>query len=187
MPNLSNLLQPLNSLLQDGMKWSWSTKCEKAFQEANIQIASAKVLTPYDPALPIKLADDASAYGVSPVISHRMPDWTETPIAFASHTLTSSEENYAQLEKEALSLVYKVKKFHRYLYNRKFTSLTDHQPLTTILNPNEGIPFMSSSSIATVRLCYYQHIIMTSVSSILTNTWMLMDYQDYLYLQVSLR
>ena len=65
-----------------------------------------------DPTLPIKLAADASAYGVGAVISHRMPDKTERPIAFASCTLTASKQNYTQLEKEALSLVYEVKKFH---------------------------------------------------------------------------
>ena len=74
-----------------------------------------KVLTHYDPTLPIKLATDASSYGVGVVISHRKPDGTGRPMAFASCTLTKSEKNYAQLEKEALSLVYGFEKFHRYL------------------------------------------------------------------------
>ena len=33
----------LNALLQARTKWSWSTKCKKAFQVARKQIASAKV------------------------------------------------------------------------------------------------------------------------------------------------
>ena len=111
-PNLSTLLQPPNALLQAGTKWSCSTKCEKALQEAKKQIIPAKVLMHYDPTLPIKLVANASAYGGSVVISHRMPDGTQRPIAFASHTLSASENNYTQLETEAFSLIYGVKKFY---------------------------------------------------------------------------
>ena len=55
----------------------------KAFQAAKKQITSAKVLTHYDPTLPIKLAIDATVYGVGVVVSHKMPDKTGRPIAFA--------------------------------------------------------------------------------------------------------
>lgn len=62
-----------------------------------------------------------------------LPDGTERPVAFASRTLISSERNYTQVEKEALSLIFGVKRFHSHLYSRSFTIVTDHKPLTTIL------------------------------------------------------
>ena len=55
------------------------------------------------------------------VISHLMPDGTERPVAFASRTLSPAECNYAQVEKEALSLIFGIHKFHQYLYGRTFT------------------------------------------------------------------
>ena len=57
---------------------------------------------------------------------------TERPIAYASRTLSSSEKNYAKLEKETLSLVLGNQKFHSFLYGHEFTLYTDHKPLTTI-------------------------------------------------------
>ena len=145
IPNLSTLLHPLNTLLQADKKWTWSRECAEAFQLAKDQLTSTQVLTHYDPALPLQLAADASAYGVGAVISHVLPDGSEHPIAFASRTLSASEKNYTQLEKEALSLVFGVKKFHQYLYGRRFTLITDHQPLTTILGPKKGIPSLAAA------------------------------------------
>ena len=113
--NLSSILHPLNQLLKDQQKWEWSKACAQAFQLAKDQLVSASVLTHYDPQLPIALAADASAYGIGAVISHIYPDGSERPISYASRTLTPSKRNYAQLEKEALSLVNGVKKFHQYL------------------------------------------------------------------------
>ena len=51
------------------------------FEKAKQSLTSAPVLAHYDPALPIILTGDASAYGVGTVISHSYPDGLETPIA----------------------------------------------------------------------------------------------------------
>ena len=103
------------------------------------------MLVHYDPDFPLKLDCDASAYGVGTVLSHVFPDGTEKPIAYTSRTLTKSEKGYAQLEKEALSLIFRVKKFHQFLYGHKFTLVTDHKPLTTILGPKKGLPTIEKS------------------------------------------
>ena len=122
---------------------------------------SSNVLAHYDPQLPLKMAADASAYGIGAVISHQYPDGTEPPIAFASRTLTSSERNYAQLEKEALALVYGVKQFHAYLYGRRFVLVTDHKPLLTILSPSHSIPTLAAARLQrwALILSAYQYCI----------------------------
>lgn len=145
IPNLSSLLHPLNQLLKRESPWRWSKECEQAFKTAKSKLITPNVLVHYDSSLPLRLAGDASAYGVGAVISHVMKDGTERPIAFASRTLLPSERNYSQIEKEALSLIFGVVKFHTYLYGRRFTLVTDHKPLTTILGPKRGIPPMAAA------------------------------------------
>ena len=48
-------------------------------------------------------------------------------------------------KKEALSLVFGVKKFHQFLYGRHFTLVTDHKPLTAILGPKNGMPSLAAA------------------------------------------
>ena len=151
--NLSSLLHPLNKLLCKDTPWKWSQECTDTFSQAKEKIVSPNVLVHYDPSLPIRLAGDASAYGIGAVISHVMKDGKERPIAFASRTLLPSEQNYAQLEKEALSLIFGVSKFHTYLYGRHFTLVTDHKPLTVILGPKKGIPPMAAARLQRWAVC----------------------------------
>ena len=159
--NLSSILHPLNRLLQTNQKWEWTQECSQAFENAKRQLTSSEVLVHYDPKLPINLATDASAYGIGAVISHVLPDGSEKPISFASRTLNTSEKNYAQLEKEALSLIFGVKKFHQYLYGRKFNLITDHKPLTAIFGSKKGIPSLAAARLqrwALLLSAYDYHI-----------------------------
>ena len=140
--NLSqiSILHPLSCLLQRLKRWNWSGECQEAFKQAKVALSFSTMLTHYNPALPIILAGDASAYGIGAVISHILPNGTEQPIVFASCLLSASQKNYAQIEKEALSVVVGIKKFNQYLYGLKFQLVTDHKPLTAILGEKKGIP-----------------------------------------------
>ncbi|XP_039519644.1 uncharacterized protein K02A2.6-like [Pimephales promelas] len=142
---LAALLKPLHQLLCRNQSWKWTQQCETTFQEAKKALVKSGVLTHFNPKLPLKLACDASPYGVGAVISHIMPSGEERPIAFASGTLNKAESKYAQIEREALGIIFGVRKFHQYLYGRQFTLLTDHRPLTTILGPHTGIPSLAAS------------------------------------------
>ena len=78
---------------------------------------------------------------------HRMEDGSERPIGYASRSLSSAEKKYSQLEKEALAILFGVKKFHQYLYGYRFQIYTDHQPLKHIFNDERPVPVMASSRI----------------------------------------
>ena len=139
LPNLSTKLTPLYALLQKHTTWKWSTKCQEAFEEVKALITSEQVLTHFNPELPLTLACDASPYGLGAVLSHTISKGVARPIAFASRTLIATEQKYAQIDKEGTALIWGIKHFHQCLYGKRFTLITDHQPLTAIFNPEKGV------------------------------------------------
>jgi len=147
IPNLSTILHPMYELLKLEKAWVWSRECDEAFKQCKKALTSANVLSHYDTTKPLLLNVDASPYGVGAVLSHKEKDGSERPIAFSSRTLSSAEGNYAQIDKEALAIIYGVVKFHKYLYGRKFQLRTDHQPLTKIFGPKTGIPPLAAHRI----------------------------------------
>ena len=63
------------------------------------------------------------------------------------------------IEKEALAIVFGIKKFHQYLFGRRFSLLTDHRPLTLLLGPKCGIPVLAASRLQrwAIQLSAYQY------------------------------
>ena len=81
-------------------------------------------------------------------------------MAYASHKLSLAEK-YAQIQREALSIVYGVQKFRQYLLGRKFCLLTDRKPLITTFNPTKGIPEMISNRLQhwAIILSAYKYVV----------------------------
>ena len=157
LPNMASVLHPLYQLLKKDRKYAWTAAAQNAFDTVKEMITSDTVLTHYNPDLHVKLACDSSAYGLGAVISHVMENGEERPIAFASRTLNAAEKNYAQIHKEALSLVWGVKKFHCMLFARKFTLVTDHQPLISIFGPKKGRPAATAARLQRYALFLQGH------------------------------
>ena len=144
LPDLATTLAPPYTLLQKKKKWTWGQSQQNAFEQVKKLLKSSRVLVHFDDDLPLVLACDASPYGLGAVLSHRMPNGDERPVGFASRTLMVAEKKYPQLDKEALAIVFGVKKYHQYLYGRKFELKTDHKPLTHIFSPSKVSPPMAS-------------------------------------------
>lgn len=105
LPNLSTVLGRLNELLQGEKTWKWTKQCEQAFAEVKELMTSEQVFCHYDPHKPVKLACDASPYGLGSVLSHVMDDGTDRPIAFASRSLTKVEKGIFSNRQVSLSFI----------------------------------------------------------------------------------
>lgn len=129
IPDLSSRSRPLRDILNTH-PFQWTISAELAYTDIRDALISSHVLMPYDPQLPLILATDASKTGLGAVLSHRLTNGPERPIAYASRTMTPTEQRYPQIDKEALAIVWAIKKFFHYVYARHFTLITDHKPLT---------------------------------------------------------
>ena len=96
LPNLSSVLAPLYSLLHKNTTWQWGMPQQTAFKEAKKLLTSSQVLVHFDAHKPLVLSCDASPYGVGAVLSHKLGDGSEHPVAFASRTLSPAEKQYSQ-------------------------------------------------------------------------------------------
>ena len=159
IPDMATLVHPLNRLLLENAPWKWSTQCQETFQKLKNILKSAPLLAHYDPAKQVRLAVDASSFGLGAVLLHVTVDQEERPIAFASHTLSPSERNYFMIEKEDLAIIFSLKKFHQYLLGRRFKLQTDHKPLAFLFGPKRGIPVLAASRLQrwSIQLAAYQY------------------------------
>lgn len=144
LPNLASEIKPLHKLLEKGSKWSWTADCQKAFELSKELLVGSQLLVPYDPEREMIVSCDASHYGVGAVLSHRI-DGIEKPVMFVSSTLSKTEQGYAQVEKEALAIIFGVKRFHKFIFGHKFRLVSDHSSLRTILGSKKGIPTLAAA------------------------------------------
>ncbi len=137
MPHFAQMAAPLYDLLTKGRKWNWHSEQETAFGQLQNAICSEAMLAHYDLKQPVILHVDASAKGLGAVLLQTQRNGDLLPIAFMSRKLTGAKSRYAQIEREAVAVVFEVTKFRQYLMGRKFIIKTDHRPLVKLLGCHE--------------------------------------------------
>ena len=125
--------KPLTNLLKKDTKFEWTEDCQKSFDSLKKSLCSEPILKYPDFSKPFILTTDASNKALGAILSQGEIG-KDLPIAYASRTLSKSENNYSTTELECLAIVYGVKQFRPYLYRRKFIILSDHRPLTWLFN-----------------------------------------------------
>ena len=86
--------------------------------------------------VPNILDTDACLTGISAVLS-QVVDGEERVLGFASKSLSKSKRSYCVTRRELLAVIYFVKHYRPYLYDREFTIQTEHISLQWLLRVRE--------------------------------------------------
>ena len=106
---------------------------EQAFEQIKTEPSQPTLLALYDPKSPTEVSADASSFGLGAVLLQQIEGkWK--PVAYASRSMTDTEKRYAQIEKEALAVMWSCDKFSCYILGCHFNIETDHKPLVPLLS-----------------------------------------------------
>ena len=131
IPNYSSQTAILRQLLPKAVGFNWPEKHSKAFQNLKNAIID-RSLAVYDPKSEVSVVTDASPYGLGAVLIQKRPESEPEVVAYASRSLSVTEQKYAHIEKEAVALIWACEWFRMYLIGRRFNPFTDHKPLEAI-------------------------------------------------------
>lgn len=136
IPNFSQLLAPLCSLLRKNSAFNWNSACDQAFKQIKQYLISAPILRCPDFGKPFYVQTDASGYGIGAVLSQRDDDG-EHVICYLSRSLTKAEAKFSTTERELLAVLFAVEKLRPYVEGYKFYVVTDHASLKWLANLRE--------------------------------------------------
>ena len=129
VPHLSDLCAPLREITNRGEGyWQWDSTATKAFSTVKAAVADALSTKYFDPKLTTVIPCDASSTGLGAALMQ-----AGEPVAFASRALSKTEQNYCQLEKELLAIVFATHHFDQYIHGRHVCIQSDHKPLEILL------------------------------------------------------
>jgi len=136
IPNFSHKASCLFKLTESNQKFVWNSETQVAFDSLKETLMKAPILAYPDHSKEFELYTDASKVALGAVLMQKDSKGISKPIAFASRHLTKTERNYSVTEKELLAIVWATKHFNHYVFDRKTTIFTDHQPLATMSRPS---------------------------------------------------
>ncbi|MEE4247257.1 MAG: RNase H-like domain-containing protein [Kangiellaceae bacterium] len=138
----SERVEPLTSLRSQHAHFKWGSAQQKAFDDLKRALAAYPVIRIFDPAKRTTLTTDASEKAVSGILTQ-----DGHPVLYLSRRLTSAEQNYSNIEREALAVVWATQRARHFLLGAKFTLNCDHQPLEFIFSPSKELPKVTSARI----------------------------------------
>ena len=136
IPDFATLTLPLRELTRADVSWCWNKDEQDALDKLKEHLTSETTMAYFSLNRNTEIYADASPVGLAAVLVQRDAASPHKPhiVAYASRALTPTEQNYPQIDREALAIVWGIEHFHLYVYGSHVTVITDHKPLEAIWN-----------------------------------------------------
>ncbi len=147
LPDLTTQAEPMHVQWND-TKFDWSTDCQNAFNDIKGTVTEYLQLALFNPRCETHVSIDASDVGLGASLT-QMQNGVEVTVSCASHTLSSTEQRYLALEKEALGCLWVVEHFKEFLLGKHFTLHADQHALRQLLTSPAKAESMHKASSCT--------------------------------------
>jgi hypothetical protein len=122
----------ITSLQRKGMKFQWTSDCERSFQHLKQLLTSAPILRIADPNEYFIVCTDACNEGLGGVLNQN-----GFVICYESRKLKEHERHYATHDLELATIVHALRKWRHYLMGKMFELRTNHNGLKYLFDqPN---------------------------------------------------
>ncbi|KAA3483477.1 DNA/RNA polymerases superfamily protein [Gossypium australe] len=128
----SVIATPLTRLLQKDVKFEWTEKCQKSFEQLKALLTEAPVLTQPESGKEFTIFSDASLNGLGCVLMQE-----GKVIAYASRQLKPHERNYPTHDLELAAIVFALKIWRHHLFGEKCHVYSDHKSLKYLMTQKD--------------------------------------------------
>ena len=132
--NFSTISAPIRRLTRKNVKFSWGPAEQHAFDALKKAISKVTLLSYYDVKRSTALFTDASPVGVNATLAQMDDQGRYRPVGIASRALTATEQNYSQIEREAVGMHFGCVRYKLFLQGTHFKHFIDPAPLFHIMN-----------------------------------------------------
>ncbi len=138
MKGFSEIASCLHEKTSERVPFVWDDEMQLAFEKLKKALTTHPVLALPSFDKPFVVETDASNLAVGAVLAQKDEQGRLRPIQYASRTLNPAERNYSVCEREALAVVFSLKKFRDYLLGAtEFKLSTDHAALQHAFNKKD--------------------------------------------------
>ncbi|KAA3484677.1 DNA/RNA polymerases superfamily protein [Gossypium australe] len=123
---------PLTRLLQKDVRFEWSDKCQKSFDQLKAFLTNALILVQPESGKEFVIYSDASLNGLGCVLMQE-----GKVIAYALRQLKLHEKNYPTHDLELAAIVFALKIWRHYLFGEKCHVFSDHKSLKYLMTQKD--------------------------------------------------